>query len=277
MSPLVSTAWLAERLKEPDLRVVDAAWYMPGDPRTGRGEYGREHLPGAVFFDIDAISDHATDLPHMLPSPQAFAEAIGNLGIGEGDRIVVYDHAGLMSAARVWWTFRAMGHREVYVLDGGLPRWKAEDRPVTTEVPTSTAQPFTAALNPALVRDLFQVRAALASGAQVVDARPAGRFTGADPEPRPGLRSGHMPGARSLPWSALVSGDALMEPAQLEAAFRAAGIDPSLPVITTCGSGVTAAVLALALDRLGHPDAGLYDGSWAEWAGRGDTEIVRDV
>lgn len=274
MDPVVSTHWLADRLKEPDLRIVDAAWYMPGDERDGPAEYAREHVPGAVHFDIDAVADQANPLPHMLPSAAAFAEAVGALGISAGDRIVVYDHLGLFSAPRVWWMFRAMGHGEVYVLDGGLPRWKAEGRPVTDHPAVPALRAFEARYDPALVHGLEEVRAALASGAQVLDARSAERFSGAAPEPRPGLRSGHMPGAYNLPSTAVVRDGALLPADELAATFVAAGIDAAQPVVTTCGSGVSAAILALALARLGHWRTPVYDGSWTEWAGRSDTAVV---
>ncbi len=276
MNPLVSTDWLADRLKEPDLRVLDAAWYMPNEPTTGRAEYDREHLPGAVFFDIDAVADKTIDLPHMMPSAAAFAEAVGAMGVSAGDRVVVYDHSGLIASARAWWMFRAMGHDEVFVLDGGLPRWKAEGRALTAEAPTPTRQTFEATYRPGLVRDVEQMKRALEAGEQVLDARSAGRFSGRDPEPRAGLPSGHMPGARSLPWQAVTRNGALLPPDELEAAYRAAGADPDRPIIATCGSGVSAAVLALGLARLGRLDGAVYDGSWTEWASRSDTRIVTD-
>jgi len=274
VDPIVSSAWLADRLKEPDLRIVDAAWYMPGDERTGAGEYAREHVPGAVHFDIDAICDRSSDLPHMLPSPAAFAEAAGALGVSAGDRIVVYDHLGLFSAARVWWMFRAMGHSEVYVLDGGLPRWKALGHDVTDHPAVCVGRVFEARYDGGLVHDLDQVRAALEAGAQVLDARAADRFSGAVPEPRAGLRSGHMPGARNLPWQGVVKDGSLLPVEDLRTAFEQAGIDVARPVVTTCGSGVSAAILALALACLGHWRTPVYDGSWTEWGGRSDTEVA---
>ena len=274
MDPIVSTHWLADRLKEPDLRIVDAPFYMPGDPRTKQGEFEKEHIPGAVLFDIDAVKDHANPMPHMMTSPEAFAEAVGALGIGEGDRIVVYDHVGLLSAGRVWWNFRAMGHDEVYVLDGGLPRWIAEDRPLSSGPVTSVTQPFEARFHPKLVRDIAQVKAALASGVQVLDARARDRFQGTAPEPRPGLPSGHMPGAFNTPHSELISGGALKSKAELEALFQGEGVDLDKPIVTTCGSGVSAAIIALALARLGRWDAPVYDGSWTEWASQPDAEIA---
>jgi thiosulfate/3-mercaptopyruvate sulfurtransferase len=275
--PIVSTQWLADRLKEPDLRIVDAPFYMPGDPRTKEGEFLKAHIPGAVLFDIDAIKDVANPLPHMMASAEAFAEAVGRLGIGAGDRIVVYDHMGLLSAGRVWWNFRAMGHDEVYVLDGGLPRWIAEGRPLASGPVTSVTRPFTATFRPELVRGIDQVKAALAAGEQVLDARARDRFQGAAPEPRPGLPSGHMPGAFNTPHSELIADGALKSKAELAALFAGEGVDLNRPIITSCGSGVSAAIIALALARLGRWDAPVYDGSWTEWASREDVEIVTGV
>ena len=266
MDPIVSTDWLAARIKDPDLRIVDAPFYMPGDPRTPRGEFEKEHIPGAVLFDLEAISDHANPLPHMLAPARAFAQAVGRLGISDGDRIVVYDHAGLLSAGRVWWNFRAMGHDEVYVLDGGLPRWIAEKRPVASGPVTSAVRTFTPVFRPALVRDIQQVQASLKAGVQVLDARARDRFQGAAPEPRPGLPSGHMPGAFNTPHAELIENGALKSKEALAALFSGEGVDIDKPVITTCGSGVSAAVIALALARLGKWDAPVYDGSWTEWA-----------
>jgi thiosulfate/3-mercaptopyruvate sulfurtransferase len=274
MDPIVSTDWLAARLKEPDLRIVDAPFYMPGDPRTPRGEFEKEHIPGAVLFDLEEISDHSNPLPHMLAAPAAFAQAVGRLGISDGDRIVVYDHVGLLSAARVWWNFRAMGHDEVYVLDGGLPRWMAEGRALSNGPVTSVTQTFTPVFRPALVRDLQQVQQALASGVQVLDARARERFQGAAPEPRPGLPSGHMPGARNTPHAELVENGALKSKTELQALFAGQGVDLGQPIITTCGSGVSAAVIALALARLGKWDAPVYDGSWTEWASTPGMQIA---
>jgi thiosulfate/3-mercaptopyruvate sulfurtransferase len=272
--PIVSTQWLAEQLNAPDLRIVDAPFYMPGDPRTPQGEFEKEHIPGAVLFDIEVIKDTANPLPHMLTSPQAFAEAVGKLGIGVGDQIVVYDHMGLLSAGRVWWNFRAMGHDAVYVLDGGLPRWIAEGRPLASGPVISAHRPFEAYLRPHLVRDIDQVKAALAGGVQVLDARARDRFQGTAPEPRPGLPSGHMPGAFNTPHSELIAGGALKSKADLQALFEAEGVDLDKPIVTSCGSGVSAAIIALALARLGRWDAPVYDGSWTEWASRDDTRIV---
>jgi thiosulfate/3-mercaptopyruvate sulfurtransferase len=268
MDPIVSTDWLAARLEEPDLRIVDAPFYMPGDGRTPKGEFEKQHIPGAALFDLEEISDHGNPLPHMLAPPEAFAEAVGNLGVSDADRVVVYDHAGLLSAGRVWWNFRAMGHDEVYVLDGGLPRWVAEGRPLASGPAAPTPRTFTPVFRPALVRDIAQVQQALAAGVQVLDARARERFEGIAPEPRPGLRSGHMPGARNTPHAELIENGALKSKEALAALFRGEGVDIDRPIITTCGSGVSAAIIALALARLGKWDAPVYDGSWTEWASR---------
>jgi thiosulfate/3-mercaptopyruvate sulfurtransferase len=272
--PIVSTHWLADRLKEPDLRIVAAPFFMPGDPRTPKEEFEKQHIPGSVLFDIEQIKDRNNPLPHMLAAPDDFAESVGQLGISDGDRIVVYDHAGLLSAGRVWWNFRVMGHDEVYVLDGGLPRWIEEGRPLASGPVTAVRQTFTPVFRPALLRDINQVKAALAAGEQVLDARARDRFEGSAPEPRPGLPSGHMPGAFNTPHGELVENGALRPKEELQVLFGRAGVDLGKPIITSCGSGVSAAVIALALARLGRWDAPVYDGSWTEWASRKDTEIV---
>lgn len=274
--PLVSTSWLAEHLNAPDVRIIDASWFLPGSDRDPRAEYALAHIPGAVFFDIDDIVDETSDLPHMLPSAVKFASRMRKLGIGDGARLVIYDSQGLFSAPRVWWTFRAMGHEDVVVLDGGLPKWIAEGRPVEDGVPPPRERHFTARYSHDLVRDQAQVRRALASGKdQLVDARPAARFRGEAPEPRPGLRSGHMPGALNVPSSSVIAPDGTMKSAeQLTAVFEAAGIDLARPIVTTCGSGITASTLALALARLGRDRTPVYDGSWADWGREGDTEVV---
>ena len=274
--PLVSTAWLAEHLDAPDVRIIDASLFMPGDPRDPRAEYALVHIPGAVFFDVEEIVDETSDLPHMLPSAVKFASRMRRLGIGDGARLVIYDSQGFFSAPRVWWTFRAMGHEDVVVLDGGLPKWIAEGRPVEDGVPPPRERHFTARYRNDLVRDQAQVRRALGSGKeQLVDARSAARFRGEAPEPRAGLRSGHMPGAFNVPFQQLIAPDGTMKPAeQLKAVFEAAGLDLARPIVTTCGSGVTAAILSLALARLGHDRNALYDGSWSEWGLPGDTEVV---
>ena len=274
--PLVSTAWLAERLDAPDIRVVDASWWLPAEARDAKGEYAAVHIPGAVFFDIDEIADETSDLPHMLPSPAKFASRVRKLGLGDGARIVVYDATGVRSAARVWWTFRAMGHDDVVVLDGGLPKWIAEGRAVTDRPPHPQERHFTARLMSDLVRDARQVERALTSKReQIVDARPAARFTGATPEPRAGLKSGHMPGALNVPMPDVIAPDGTMKSAAaLAKVFTEAGVDVSKPIATTCGSGITASVLALALARLGRFRTAVYDGSWTEWGGLPDAPVV---
>jgi thiosulfate/3-mercaptopyruvate sulfurtransferase len=274
--PLVSTAWLAERLGSDEISVVDASWFMPGEGKTGAASYAAGHVPGAVFFDIDAISDKSTDLPHMLPSDAAFAEAAGALGLRRDLTTIVYDALGIFSAPRVWWTLRVMGFPKVFVLDGGLKTWLTEGRPVETALPHITPTTLEPAFDPGLVRDLPAVRATVAThDAQLVDARAAARFRGEAPEPRAGLKSGHMPGARNVPWNALINADGTMRAGdELKAAFLAGGVDLEGPIVTTCGSGVSAALLALGLARLGRTDVAVYDGSWTEWGGRADTPIA---
>ncbi len=276
MNPLVSTDWLAARLDRDDLVIVDASWFMPGTPRDAAAEYAERHIPGAVFFDIDQISDHATDLPHMLAPPADFAVAARRLGVDATSTVVVYDSAGLFSAPRAWWNFRAMGHLAVAVLDGGLPQWLAEGRPVESGWREPPHGDFKSHPDAALVRSLDQVRVALADrSAVVIDARPAARFSGEAAEPRPNLRSGHMPGARNVPFASILSdGARLRSDDEVRAAFAAAGVDLAAPIITTCGSGISAAVLALALAAIGRQDVAVYDGSWSEWGARAETPVA---
>ena len=272
---LVSTDWVAERLGNDDFVVVDGSYYLPAMKRNAREEYLAGHIPGAVYFDLDAISDHSSALPHMLPSPEAFSSAMRTMGIGDGLTIVVYDGVGLFSAPRVWWTFRTFGVRDVYILDGGLTKWKAEGRPLDYGEVKRTPRHFTARFNRGAVADVDDVQKALAHpDVQVVDARSAGRFAGTAPEPRPGLKSGHMPGALNLPFDTLLEDGRLIAPDKIRAAFERAGVDLDKPVVTTCGSGVTAAVLWFALDALGKEPKALYDGSWTEWGGRDDLPIA---
>src|SRR5205807_3393977 len=256
---LLGTDWLSERLGASELVVVDGSYYLPAMHRDAAAEYLAGHIPGAVRFDIDAIADHSNPLPHMLPDATQFARDVGALGIADTDTIVVYDGAGLYSAPRVWWTFRLFGADKVFVLDGGLPKWKAEGRPLEAGAVKRAARSFKARKNAELVASLARVRAALASGsAQVVDARPAERFLGHAPEPRPGLPSGHMPGSLNVPSMSVVENGRLAAPEKLERAFTAGGVDLDAPIITSCGSGVTAAILWFALDALGKPPQALY-------------------
>ncbi|WP_299143675.1 3-mercaptopyruvate sulfurtransferase [uncultured Tateyamaria sp.] len=264
---LVSTDWLAAHLKDPDLRILDASMYLPGSDRDARAEYDAAHIPGARFFDIDEISDLRSDLPHMAPPPEKFMSRMRAMGVGDGHQIVVYDGAGLFSAARVWWLFRLMGHRDVAVLDGGFPKWQADGHPVEDMPPVIKDRHLTARFQNHLVRDVTQVSQASKLGStQIVDARAPGRFRGDAPEPREGLRAGHIPGARNVHYETLLNDDKTMKsPADTRAIFDAAGVDLNKPIITSCGSGVTAAILALALERMGHDQWSLYDGSWTEW------------
>lgn len=273
----VSVDWLAAHLEAPGIRIFDASWHMPAAGRNARAEFLDGHIPGAVFFDIDAMADHSTDLPHMLPTPEAFADAVGALGLGDGMRVIVYDSVGLFSAPRVWWTLKVFGVEDVAILAGGLPAWIAAGQAVEKGPVLSSSARFTSRVNSALVADAARVAAALANNeAAIVDARSAERFRGAAPEPRPGLRSGHMPGALNLPYQNLIENGRLKEPAGLEAAFAAAGVDISREMIASCGSGLTACILSLARAATGRGPARVYDGSWTEWGARADLPIATE-
>ncbi len=274
---LVGTGWLAEHLEAPDVRIVDASYYLPHEGLDPRAEFEAHHIPGAVFFDIDEIADTTSDLPHMIPPPEKFSARVRKLGLGDGVRIVVYDQRGIFSAPRVWWTFRLFGHEDVAVLDGGLSKWLAEGRPVEDGPADPSERHFTARTNSFMVRDLDQMVKNLEKGReQVLDARSRARFEGSEAEPRPGLRPGHIPNSRCLPLTELLDPrtQTMLPAKELCRRFEAAGIDMRRPVVTTCGSGVTAAVLALGLSIAGHKDVAVYDGSWAEWGQPGDTPVA---
>jgi thiosulfate/3-mercaptopyruvate sulfurtransferase len=273
---LVSTDWLAKHLRDPDLRVLDASWYLPTAGRDAKAEYEAAHIPGARFFEIDEISDQRSSLPHMAPPPEKFISRMRAMGVGDGHQVVVYDGAGLFSAARVWWTFRLMGKMDVAVLDGGFPKWRAEGREIEDMPPVVRDRHMTVSRQNQLVKDVTQVAHAAKLGeAEIIDARAVARFRGEAPEPRPGLRSGHIPGAKNVPFDEVLNADGTMKsiPA-LKAVFEAAAVDLKKPAITSCGSGVTAAVLSLALERIGHRNHALYDGSWAEWGMYDDLKVA---
>jgi thiosulfate/3-mercaptopyruvate sulfurtransferase len=273
---LVSTDWLAEHLTAPDVAVLDASWHLPNSGRSAKAEFLSAHIPGALFFDIDEIADTSSLYPHMLPSAEKFSSRMRKMGIGDGKKIVVYDTVGLFSAARAWWMFRVFGKEDVAILDGGFPKWKMEGRPIEDgEPPARQERHFTARYQGMLVKDRNEVLRSIRSGReQLVDARSAGRYAGTEPEPRAGVRSGHIPGARSLPYSELVHDDGTLKSASdIDRAFGKAGIDPSQPVIAYCGSGVTAAVLSFGLSVTGHHDHAVYDGSWSEWGSEDDLPI----
>ncbi len=275
-NPLVSTEWLAEHLNAPDLVVLDASMYLPNAGRDANAEYLAEHIPGAVRFDIDDISDPNSDLPHTLPAPHVFSSKMRKLGVGDGQTVVVYDSAGFYAAPRAWWMFKVMGAEQVFILNGGLPKWKAEGRPVEDGIVTRPERHFTARLNHGAVADLSDVKQMVQDKSrQILDARPAARFKAEVPEPRAGLRGGHMPGAFNTPSTGFTAEDGtFLGPEELKKIFVDAGVDLEKPVTTSCGSGVTAAVITLALTLVGHKDHTLYDGSWTEWGGRDDTEVV---
>lgn len=272
---VVSADWVEKQLGAPEFRIVDAAWYLPAQSRNGAAEYAAGHIPGAVFFDQDVIADHASGLPHTVPAPDVFAAEVGKLGISDTDTIVVYDGPGIFTAPRVWWLFRTMGAKSVFVMEGGLDGWKKEGRPLQTDLPEPAPAVFRTAFNPYAITSFEEMRGIVSTGArQIADARGAGRFTGEEAEPRAGMRSGHMPGARSMPVGTFSVDGRFKDLASLRRHFAESGIDLSKPVVTSCGSGITAAVITLALHSLGHEDNTLYDGSWAEWGGREDTPVV---
>ena len=275
MNELVTTQWLAVHLR--DVCVVDANWYMPDDPRNAELDYLAGHIPGAVYFDIDAIADRSSDLPHMMPSPAQFARQVGALGIGSDSSVVVYDHTGLFSAPRVWWMFKAMGHDKVAVLDGGLPKWRADGHAAEAGRVTPRPAVFAPSPRPQMARHFPDVMAIVGNrSAQIIDARSAGRFNAEEPEPRAGVRGGHMPGAVNVPWRSVVTAQGTLKPDdELSAIFARSGVDVRQPIVTTCGSGISAAILTLALNRIGASKVALYDGSWTEWGAHPEAPVDR--
>jgi len=275
-APFVTTEWLAANLHSPSIALVDASWYMPAAKRDPAGEFLQSHLPGAVFFDIDGVADKTTDLPHMLPTPEDFARMVGALGIGSDQTIVVYDESGLFSAPRALWTFRTMGARDVRILEGGGAKWRAEGRPLESGEPKIEPRVFTPHFHPENVRSIAQMRDNLETRARkVLDARPAGRFAGTEPEPRAGIRSGHIPGSGNVPVGLLTENGLLKPAADLKALFAERGVELSQPITTSCGSGITASTLALALEVAGAKDVSVYDGSWTEWGGDASTPVEK--
>jgi thiosulfate/3-mercaptopyruvate sulfurtransferase len=279
MNPLVTTEWLAAELGKTDIRVIDATLFLAQHGRDARAEFESAHIPGAVFFDIDEVSDTTSPLPHMLPPPEKFASRMQALGLGDGSRIIVYDNSPLRSAARVWWMLTLFGAHEVAILDGGFAKWVAEGRATESGKPIVRHRHFTVWADKSLVRDSKQMTENLrARTEQVVDARSAGRFAGTDPEPRAGLRSGHIPGSKNLPYDQLFNEDGTYKnPEAIKAAFDASGVDFSKPVVATCGSGVTSAVLAFAATMIGHPKMAIYDGSWSEWGASATNPVVTGI
>jgi thiosulfate/3-mercaptopyruvate sulfurtransferase len=278
VSDLVPTEWLASHLGDERVRVLDASWWMPAEKRDARAEWIATRIPGSCFFDIDRIADTSVPLPHMLPSESAFADALLDLGIGADDHVVVYDAAGIFSAPRVWWTFRAFGFQRVSVLDGGLPKWRREGRPVDAGEPSSArppVRPFVPRLDRRWVRTLDEMLTNIDSGRETaLDARSAGRFAGTEPEPRPGLRSGHIPGSRNVPFGAVLNGATMKPVDELRSVLGKAGVGANGAAVCTCGSGLTAAIVALALHRIGQPSVAVYDGSWSEWGARRDVPVA---